>query len=154
MTDEERQDLLDSQLAMTKATWERLAAHGVTESAELALDFSYRVPCYERANEFKRFLEDETDYTVHVVAVEERWRVSGTTRPTKVTLAILEEWVDWMVDAGSRFDCSFDGWVPRCHKWKGRGCWRSWPRAPIARSTRGRAVSGVEKLAYGPQSNA
>jgi hypothetical protein len=110
MSDEEREDLLAQQLTMTRVTWDRLVAHGVTESTQLSLDFSYRAPSYERANDLKRFLEDEADYRVRVVAVEERWRVSGVTQPTPVTLPILEEWVDWMVAAGSQFDCEFDGW--------------------------------------------
>lgn len=55
-------------------------------------------------------MEDEVDYRVSVVAVEERWRLSGVTQPTTVTLPILEEWVDWMVAAGSQFDREFDGW--------------------------------------------
>jgi len=108
--DEYEEDLLARQLTMTRAMWNSLVAHGVTESTQISLDFSYRASSYDRANDLQRFLVEEADYKVRVVAVQERWRVSGTTQPTSVTLPMLEQWVDWMVAAGRQFDCCFDGW--------------------------------------------
>jgi hypothetical protein len=37
--------------------------------------------------------------------------VNGTTRNTQVSLAILDQWVEWMVAAGEQIaGCEFDGW--------------------------------------------
>jgi hypothetical protein len=41
---------------------------------------------------------------------KKRWVVTGTTQPTKVSLDILNDWVESMVAAGFDRDCAFDGW--------------------------------------------
>jgi hypothetical protein len=38
------------------------------------------------------------------------WTVTGSTRETKVSHDILDQWVTWMVAAGFETGCEFDGW--------------------------------------------
>ncbi|HVA07461.1 MAG TPA: hypothetical protein VNG12_12045 [Acidimicrobiales bacterium] len=38
------------------------------------------------------------------------WTVTGVTRGTKIAQEILDQWVIWMVTAGSESGWEFDGW--------------------------------------------
>lgn len=111
MTDHDcRTGLLQRQLERTRATWARLQKHGVSNEAELQLDFFFEAPTNARAIELKAFLEKETDYELHVTADEDQWMIHGRTQPALLSLPIVERWVDWMVTAGLLFDCILDGW--------------------------------------------
>ena len=107
---EHAQAVLQLQLGMTRETWQRLQSHGVDEGSSLSLDFYFKSPSYAQAGALKGFLTEETDYDVKISALEDEWLVHGSTLPTTVTLPILEQWVEWMVLAGFRFDSEFDGW--------------------------------------------
>ena len=109
-TFEAMQAILARQLTMTVATWSRLVSHGVTDGAPLALDFFFHSPSIDRARELQEFLQRETDYSVSITADKDEWTVYGSTQPTEVSLSVLQQWVDWMVSAGYRFDAVFDGW--------------------------------------------
>ena len=106
--------ILAKQLAMNRHTWAALLRHGVTEQSKLRLDFSYSAPNRGAAEGFRLLLQEETDFEVRVDSdgsfLRRRWRVEGTTQRTAVSLAILDEWVDWMVNAGKECSCEFDGW--------------------------------------------
>jgi hypothetical protein len=101
---------LASQLTMNESTWPALQAHGVSAATKLRLDFSYNAP----AEALKVVLEEETDYVVVVKSdggmFKKRWTVVGSSQPTAVSAAILDQWVDWMVTAGLHQNCEFDGW--------------------------------------------
>ena len=101
---------LKEQLAVTRATWARLRKHGVVNGSELQLDFYYAAPTSAHATELMHFLQEETDYEMHVTAHEDHWLLAGQTKRTAVSLRIVEQWVDWMLAAGLRFGCVFDGW--------------------------------------------
>ena len=103
-------DYLKEQPALTRTTWARLQEYGVADGSELQLDFFYAAPTNGRATELKRFLEEETDYTVRVTADRDHWILRGHTQRAPLSLAMVEQWVDWMVTAGLRFECVFDGW--------------------------------------------
>jgi hypothetical protein len=103
-------DYLNRQIAQTRLTWSRLQQHGVTDRSQLQLDFFYAAPTNDRAKELKFFLEQETDYDVRVTADRDLWIVRGHTQPAGLTLAIVEQWVEWMLTAGLQFECVFDGW--------------------------------------------
>lgn len=103
-------DYLKEQLVRTRMTWARLQQHGVTDGSELQLDFFYAAPTNVRATELKRFLEQETDYEMRVTADRDQWILRGHTQPAPLSLATVEQWVDWMVTAGLHFECVFDGW--------------------------------------------
>jgi hypothetical protein len=99
--------VLARQLAMTPQTWAALQENGVTEQTQLQLDFFYLAESRDQGEELARFLRSETDYDVRV----EDDSVTGTTQPTTVSAAILEQWVEWMVYAGAEHGgCEFDGW--------------------------------------------
>lgn len=103
-------NFLQEQLALTRMTWARLQQHGVTDGSELQLDFFYAAPTSARATELMRFLERETDYTMRVTADQDQWILRGHTQRAPLSLAMVEQWVDWMVTAGLHFECVFDGW--------------------------------------------
>lgn len=98
------------QITRTRATWARLLSLGVGEETLLSLDFSYAVPSYQQANSLKQFLANETDYELRVIASDDQWRVEGRSQSSRVTLAVLEDWVRWMSAAGIRHGALFDGW--------------------------------------------
>lgn len=105
--------LLAAQLVLNAESWERLRSHGVDETTELRLDFSYLAADQASAESLKALLIEQTDYDVEVQAtgtVTERWTVTGSTQPTAISHAILDQWVDWMVAAGLQENCEFDGW--------------------------------------------
>jgi regulator of ribonuclease activity B len=112
--DKRYRDLLARQLSMNVETWRALQSHGVTEATPLRLDFSYAAPDQASAEALKRSLEEQTDYDVEVLSQggihRGRWVVAGSTQPTAVSPAILDQWVDWMVTAGLHQNCEFDGW--------------------------------------------
>jgi len=108
---------LESQLAMNRQTWQALQEHGVTEESTLRLDFFYVAPGEQQANALATFLREETDYDVTVSSSgggflkKKAWAVNGSTRETAISLAILDDWVRWMVAAGeANGGCEFDGW--------------------------------------------
>ena len=108
-------ELLARQLVMNRQTWVALQGHGATEETELRLDFAFNAANHESADGLCAFLRAETDYEVRVEScgslLRRKWRVEGTTQATKVSPAILDEWVTWMVIAGKeKGGCDFDGW--------------------------------------------
>ena len=111
--DDRYKRVLGKQLAMNEATWRTLASHGVSPATELRLDFVYAAPNRASAEALKGVLNDETDYDVRVESsgiLSKTWAVVGSTQPTAVSPAILDQWVDWMVTAGLHQNCEFDGW--------------------------------------------
>jgi hypothetical protein len=110
----EYQQNLSRQLAMNRQTWQQLVAHGYKPENELRLDFFYFAPNREKAIALKDFLNRETDYEVVVTStgsfLRKSWQVTGTTRNTKISPEILDQWVTWMAAAGQDHDCLFDGW--------------------------------------------
>ncbi len=91
----------------SRAAWEALEKHDVTEASDLKLDFFYDVPGADAAKELADFLRTETDYDVEF----NEESVTGTTQPKTVNPSILDEWVEWMVLAGyENGRCKFDGW--------------------------------------------
>ena len=107
-------ELLAKQLRMNEATWAALQRRGVTEASALRLEFAYRAPAERNAIALRTLLAAQTDYEVTVQSdgtlLRKRWSISGTTQPTAISPAILDQWVDWMVTAGLEHECEFDGW--------------------------------------------
>ncbi len=98
---------------MNEETWERLREHGVNESTQLRLDFSYAATDRASAESLRAVLADQTVYDVKVQSTgtfTKRWMVEGSAQSTAVSSAILDRWVDWMVTAGLQQHCEFDGW--------------------------------------------
>lgn len=100
-------DVLARQIAMNEQTWVALQSHGVTPASELRLDFVYDAPSRSAADELVAFLHEQRDYEV---SAKEN-SVAGSTQPTTLDLAKLNQWVEWMVAAGAaKGRCKFDGW--------------------------------------------
>lgn len=119
MTDEREwyEQILDLQLRQNPEIWARFQEQGLDE-VELRLGFVYLAPGEQEAQQLAGFLRGETDYEVEVRRQrmpkldEPEWLVIGATRPTAVTLELLNEWVEWMIAAGAvKGPCAFDGWV-------------------------------------------
>ena len=112
--DERYRRVLARQLAMTEITWRRLQDLGVMETTQVCLDFAYLAPNRASADALRLVLTDETDYDATVQSsgglFARRWTLTGSTRPTTISPAILNQWVDWMVTAGLHQNCEFDGW--------------------------------------------
>jgi hypothetical protein len=110
------------QRVMSQDTWWTLQKHGVTENTRLRLDFLYFADNESKAQALVQHLNSETDYHVSVEPAARpvglffkrgRWVVRGTTKETAVSLEILIDWVTWMVVAGFKAGCEFDGWGAR-----------------------------------------
>ena len=102
---------------MTIETWNALQDRGVHEQSVLRLEFFFEAPDGAAAERLATFLARETDYELSTTPDEAEaqaglgWLVAGRTRPTRVSLEILDQWVSWMVGAGvEQGGCVFDGW--------------------------------------------
>jgi hypothetical protein len=108
------EELLARQLQMTRLTWQALVGHGYTPGRLVRLDFCYHAPSGHSAAALQRFLNEGTDYDVTLASdgpfYRRRWTVTGTTGETEISIAILDQWVEWMVAAGQEHTCAFDGW--------------------------------------------
>ena len=108
------QSILEKQLAMNRQTWAALQKHGATEESELRLEFFFNAPNRKAADRLYAPLQELTDYDAKVISdgpfLHRKWRVEGTTQNTKISPAILDQWVTWMVTAGKETSCDFDGW--------------------------------------------
>jgi regulator of RNase E activity RraB len=108
---------LAEQRQMTAETWNVLRERGVDEQTALRLEFFYAAPDRESAELLATYLAREADYELATTADETEaaaagaWLLRGRTRQTAVSLAILDQWVAWMVTAGAENGgCVFDGW--------------------------------------------
>jgi hypothetical protein len=114
MPDAHYEKMLAKQLAMNVQTWAALQKHGVTEQSQLRLDFSYNAPSRDAAYALRALIQEQTDYDVRVESGRSfwrrKWRVEGTTQRTTISREILDQWVTWMVTAGTERACEFDGW--------------------------------------------
>lgn len=122
-------ELLEHQLEHNREVWAGLRRHGLQDGSELRLGFVYVSPGVAEADQLVAFLRAETDYEV---SARERpgenaqddpdWVVLGTTRPTPVTLELLDDWCEWMIAAGAaEGPCAFDGWAAQVVEGEGEG---------------------------------
>lgn len=108
--------LLANQLEMNPQTWAQLQARGVDEQTLLILDFFYTAPGKTEAEALLAFLQEKTTFSAEAVAergafFRRRWRVAGKTKPSTTSVAMLDDWVSFMVKAGAKHGmCHFDGW--------------------------------------------
>ncbi len=108
------EQLVERQLERNRDIWAELREHDVEEDMQLRLGFLYLAPGKAEAKSVVAFLRAETDYEVRARARpgDGAWIVIGTTQPTPVSLALLDEWVAWMTAAGAvEGPCAFDGWA-------------------------------------------
>jgi hypothetical protein len=108
------EQLLEMQLARNRDVWAELREHDVEDDMCLRLGFLYLASGKSEAKRVVAFLRAETDYEVRARARPEdgAWVVIGTTQPTPVSLALLDDWVEWMIAAGAaEGPCAFDGWA-------------------------------------------
>lgn len=114
MRDKHYERILEKQLAMNRQTWAALERRGATEDSELRLDFFFYAPNRKAAEQLYALLNEQTDYDVKLHSdgpfLRRKWRIEGTTQKTKISPAILDQWVLWMVTAGKESSCDFDGW--------------------------------------------
>jgi hypothetical protein len=109
------------QRVMSQDAWAMLQAHGVTEDTDLSLELLYFAGDESKAEVPARHLKRERDYEVRVEPAagsvglfkRKKWVVTGTTRETKISLEILNDWITWMVVAGFKAGCEFDRWGTR-----------------------------------------
>ena len=94
---------------MNRVLSDALSEHGVAETEELRLVFSYDAPDSGSADDLAAFLREEIGYD----AVADADSVSGST-PDAVRPDRLDKWVRWMVFAGHEHGrCKFHGWVAK-----------------------------------------
>jgi len=108
------EQLLELQLERNRDVWAELREHDVEDDMLLRLGFLYLAPGKAEAKSVVAFLRAETDYEVRARTRPEdgAWLVIGTTQPTPVSLARLDDWVEWMIAAGAaEGPCAFDSWA-------------------------------------------
>jgi len=114
--DDSFEALLANQLQMNPQTWAQLQARGADETTLLVLDFFYTAPGESQAQALVAFLQEKTTFSVEAVLERgtfrrKRWRVVGKTMPSTTSIAMLNDWVTFMVKAGAKHGmCHFDGW--------------------------------------------
>ena len=110
MSNQKYEKLLKQQLAMNVVTFEEFKKKELNPNAEFELDFFYYSKSKDGVNRLSDFLKEETDYHVETSENKGLFSVKGHTQKTKINKQMLDDWVDWMVSAGAKFDCDFDGW--------------------------------------------
>jgi hypothetical protein len=81
---------------------------GIEEGAEVALDFFYETAGPESDAQLATYLRDEAGYAVML----EPGGIKGRTTPMPVSLALLDDWVLSMLQAGCDHGaCAFAGWT-------------------------------------------
>lgn len=107
--------LLARQLECNPRTWAALRARGVDETTQLVIDFAFTAPGKQQADELLTALRRQTNFAAEVRAEGSRprrlWRVVGRTQPSTASVAMLDDWVTFMVTTGAEHGgCRFDGW--------------------------------------------
>lgn len=102
---------LANQIALNEVTWGQLVELGVTPATKLEIDFTFVAPGMAEALALREKLAEHTDYTLSLGnGAGSTSTVTGTTRPTSLTLETLDAWVDAMITMGLAEDCDFAGW--------------------------------------------
>jgi hypothetical protein len=108
------EQLLELQLERNRDVWAELREHDVEDDTPLRLGFLFLAPGKAEGKRLVAFLRAETDYDVRARTRPDdgAWVVIGTTQPAPVSLAMLDDWVEWMIAAGAaEGPCAFDGWA-------------------------------------------
>lgn len=118
--------LLAQQLEMNPRTWAALEEHGLDEQSLMVIEFSFTAPGKKQANELVDVLRERTTFTAAVLRdgsmLQRHWRVIGHTLPSRVSVAMLNDWVTFMVTLGAKNGaCRFDGWGVRMPDGKPQG---------------------------------
>ena len=116
--DEHFRRLLAQQLEMNPRTWAALQEHGVDEQSLMVIEFSFTAPGKRQATELVNVLRARTTFTAELLRegslLKRHWRIVGHTRPSTASVAMLDDWVTFMVTLGARNGrCRFDGWGVR-----------------------------------------
>lgn len=101
---------LDRQLKMNKQTWAQLASHGVQDGAVLKVDYFFYSKTENDAKILQDYLIRFKKYNPRISFNNKEYCVQGETTKMKVGPKHLDAWVTWMVKAGARCNCEFDGW--------------------------------------------
>ena len=118
--------LLAQQLEMNPRTWAALEEHGVDEQSLMVIEFSFTAPGKKQATELVNTLRRRTTFSADVLRegtlLKRHWRVVGHTLPSTVSIAMLDDWVTFMVTLGAKYgSCRFDGWGVRMPDGKPQG---------------------------------
>lgn len=110
-------ELIALEIAENERGWKALTRLGVSEGAELPLEFVYESggPAADRV--LAEFLQTDRQYKVEVAPEG----ITGWTPPIAVSPSVLDEWVRQMVLAGHEHGgCAFDGWTATISAPRGR----------------------------------
>ena len=109
----ELQQIIEKQSKFNVTTYKRLQELGLKKDTKVELDFFYFAPNKPQAEKLKQLLILQ-EYKVTVQSegniFKRKWFVTGTTKPTIITLEKLHDWTTWMAKEGYKVECIFDGW--------------------------------------------
>ena len=101
------------QLQMAPHTWRRLTEFGVDENTELALNYIFNAPDKDKAAKLVGMLHQygyRADVRQTGTFFNKKWIVEGWTNPGTFSPEKLDQWVQWMVQAGKECESHFDSW--------------------------------------------
>ena len=113
--------VIADQLEMNRVTFRQLQEMGLEANTRASLDFFYDAPDDSAASQLEAYLRSETTYAVECRRQQfenDTWLVTGSTPPTQISLETLDQWVRWMVLAGAKYECEFDGWGTDSGSWQ------------------------------------
>ena len=89
---------IDYQIKMNKISFEKLLENGLSDTSKIIIDFFYYSKNEKSLQKLKYILYEETDYDIelHLDIELEVWVLTGQTKPTKISLEILNQWIEWM----------------------------------------------------------
>jgi hypothetical protein len=118
--------LLAEQLKMNPRTWAALVERGVDELSLIVIEFSFTAPGKRQANKLLEALGKRTSFDARLLRegtlFKRHWRVIGHTKPSTASVAMLNDWVTFMVALGAETgECRFDGWGVRIPEGRPQG---------------------------------
>src|SRR5689334_19724394 len=110
--EEKAKAIIARQVEMSGQTLDALRRAGLSDSAEIQLDFSFNALNEKSAQSLVAHLEENNCLNLSVQKsgsmFARKYVVQGKTHPTQVTTAVLAQWLPWIVVQGIVHGCEFD----------------------------------------------
>lgn len=107
-------DVYDTEIRLdvNEDVLERIYNDGISQSAELPIEFVFITDTEEKANTLKQSLSLQylTYDDLEVEETEDYWEVHGITNAIEMDIDKINEWNQIMWDIGYSHDCQLDGW--------------------------------------------
>lgn len=100
------------QLQNTVVDYEDHIERGLAPGSSVALHYAYECPNQDAASQLRDYILYQAPDEISIRSNGDIVALVGHTDGIAFDLPLLLKWVGYMCDAGSQYDCRFDGWNP------------------------------------------